>query len=61
MRARYCGQVVKVFNNHASSTVRFPNLQANYVPQADDPGMEDTSAANLNAIRGSVISAQAKK
>ncbi len=38
-----------------------PDLEADDVPQADDPDMEGISAANLNAIRVSAIAAHAKK
>ncbi len=58
MGARY-GPMAKVFNDHVPYVV--PNFEADDVPQADDPGIEGLSAANLNANRVSVITAHAKK
>ena len=58
MGARY-GPMARVFTDQVPYVV--PDLEADDVPQADDPGMEGLSAANLNAIRVSAITAHAKK
>jgi hypothetical protein len=58
MGARY-GQKARVFNDQLPYVM--PDLEADNVPQADDPDMEGLSTANLNAIRVSVITAHAKK
>ena len=58
MGARY-GPMARVFTDQVPYVV--PDLEADDVPQADDPGMEDLSAASLNAIRVSAITAHAKK
>ncbi len=42
------GPMARVVNDKVSHVV--PDLEADDVPQADDPGMEGLSAANLNAI-----------
>ncbi len=46
--ARY-RPMVRVFNDQVSYVM--PDLEADDVPQADDPGMEALSTAILNAIR----------
>ncbi len=58
MGARY-GPIATIFNDKVSYVV--PDLEADDVPKADDPSMEGLSAANLNAIRVSVITAHAIK
>jgi hypothetical protein len=58
MGARY-GPMARVFNDKVPYVV--PDLEADDVPRADDPGMEGISAVNLNAIRVSVIAAHAQK
>jgi len=58
MAARY-DPMARIFNDQVPYVV--PDLQADDVPQGDDPGMEGLSAANFNTIRVSAISDQAKK
>ncbi len=56
--ARY-GPIAMVFTDHVAYVVL--DLEADDKPQADDPGMEGLSTANLNVIRVSAITAHAKK
>jgi hypothetical protein len=58
MGARY-GPMAMVFNDQVPYVV--PDLEADDVQQADDPGIEGLSATILNTIRVSVITAHAKK
>ena len=51
--------MVRICNDQVPYSV--PDLEANDVTQADDPGMEGLSTANLNAIRVSAITAHAEK
>ena len=54
MGARY-GPRVRVFTDQVPHVV--PDLEADDVPQADDPGMEGLSLANPDVIRVSAITA----
>ena len=58
MGVRY-DPMARVFNDQVPYAV--PDLEAEDVPQSDKPGMEGLSAANLNLIRVSAITAHAKK
>ncbi len=58
MGARY-GPMVRVFTDQVPHVV--PDLEADDVPQADNPVMEGLSGANVNAIRVSAIIAHVKK
>ena len=51
------GPMSRVFADQVPYVVL--DLEADDVPQADDPGMEGLSAANINAIRVSAITAHA--
>jgi hypothetical protein len=51
--------MARVFNDQVPYVV--PDLEADNVHRTDNPGMEGLSAANLDAIRVSVISAHVKK
>ena len=56
--ARY-GPMAKVFTDQVPYVV--PDIEVGDIPQADDPGMQGMTTANLNAIRVSVITAHSKK
>jgi hypothetical protein len=58
MGARY-GLMARVCNDQVPYAV--PDLEADDVPQTDDPGMEGLLAAIFNAIRVSVRAAHSKK
>jgi hypothetical protein len=56
--ARY-GPITRVFNDQM--TYKVLEIEADDIPQKDDPGIEGDSAANLDDIRVSVITAHVKK
>jgi hypothetical protein len=56
--ARY-GPMVRVFTDQVPYVV--PDIEIGDLPQADDPGMEGLTIANINAIRVSAIADHAKK